>query len=306
MADVLSRGSKGPDVKELQELLNFHLKDKPLTVDGIFGPETEKRVRAFQRLTGITVDGDVGPDTRTQLSLGAEVSIRLDLFRLVPGPNGIPFLCPFILPIQMAIDPHLGQMYGLCGFPSPIPGLRFPPIKPKEKVVQPPPTPMQPTKEDPGFSLGAVVGSGIDLGKVTKGPSSVWVDLQLTVPWPVSDKMSSTFTLGQNYDFADKSFGFTVSAKNKFKLNIVKFGEFGKLTADASVTGGYDVDVGKGHNVFAKGLVGPTLTFGKGKSALPYVSIGFGFGGKVLHDFEKGKTKAKGIKEGTLSAGWRF
>jgi len=58
MARLLSRGSTGLDVSELQAGLNFHIRSPatPLKPDGIFGPKTDARVREFQRLSGITVD----------------------------------------------------------------------------------------------------------------------------------------------------------------------------------------------------------------------------------------------------------
>jgi peptidoglycan hydrolase-like protein with peptidoglycan-binding domain len=37
--------------------------DPGLTVDGIFGPNTETAVKLFQQGTGLTVDGVVGPQT---------------------------------------------------------------------------------------------------------------------------------------------------------------------------------------------------------------------------------------------------
>lgn len=54
---VLRMGSRGEPVRELQNLL------RGLTVDGIFGPATEARVREFQRAQGIVADGVVGPVT---------------------------------------------------------------------------------------------------------------------------------------------------------------------------------------------------------------------------------------------------
>jgi peptidoglycan hydrolase-like protein with peptidoglycan-binding domain len=47
---------RGRDVQEVQQKVGA-------TVDGIFGPETEERVRQFQRSERITVDGIVGPQT---------------------------------------------------------------------------------------------------------------------------------------------------------------------------------------------------------------------------------------------------
>jgi peptidoglycan hydrolase-like protein with peptidoglycan-binding domain len=51
---VLSQGSEGRQVKLLQQALGG------IKVDGIFGPETEEAVRAFQTSRGLTADGVVG------------------------------------------------------------------------------------------------------------------------------------------------------------------------------------------------------------------------------------------------------
>ena len=59
---VLKLGSRGNDVKLLQEKLN-------LKVDGIFGPLTEEAVKDFQRSNGLEVDGIVGADTLSKLNL---------------------------------------------------------------------------------------------------------------------------------------------------------------------------------------------------------------------------------------------
>jgi N-acetylmuramoyl-L-alanine amidase len=52
----------GDDVTELQERL-LGLGFQPGRVDGLFGPDTEAAVRAFQRGVGLVPDGQVGPDT---------------------------------------------------------------------------------------------------------------------------------------------------------------------------------------------------------------------------------------------------
>jgi peptidoglycan hydrolase-like protein with peptidoglycan-binding domain len=58
---VLSAGSEGRQVVLLQRALG-HIK-----VDGVFGPETEEAVRAFQASRGLTVDGVLGPATGAAL-----------------------------------------------------------------------------------------------------------------------------------------------------------------------------------------------------------------------------------------------
>lgn len=71
---VLKNGSKGEEVKTLQALLNakgFKGKDgKALSVDGIFGGNSDYAVKAFQKAKGIGVDGIVGINTWNKLIKG--------------------------------------------------------------------------------------------------------------------------------------------------------------------------------------------------------------------------------------------
>lgn len=61
-SQVLRRGSKVSAVLYLQKLLLSYL--YPITnLDGIFGGETERAVKAFQAENGLTADGIVGPAT---------------------------------------------------------------------------------------------------------------------------------------------------------------------------------------------------------------------------------------------------
>ena len=59
---VLKLGSRGNEVKALQEKLN-------LKTDGIFGPLTEEAVKDFQRSNGLEVDGIVGANILSKLNL---------------------------------------------------------------------------------------------------------------------------------------------------------------------------------------------------------------------------------------------
>lgn len=69
LSGSLRRGASGPSVTELQRALAREGFD-PGAVDGKFGPQTERAVRAFQRANGLEVDGVVGPRTRAALSGG--------------------------------------------------------------------------------------------------------------------------------------------------------------------------------------------------------------------------------------------
>ena len=63
----LKRGSRGPAVKAVQHNLRIAYGFRTLTVDGIFGPATQRAVRSFQARFKIGVDGIVGPITWNRL-----------------------------------------------------------------------------------------------------------------------------------------------------------------------------------------------------------------------------------------------
>lgn len=62
---TIRNGSRGVEVKTLQETLNKH--GFSLSVDGIFGTKTEIAVINFQKANGLSVDGIVGPKTWSKL-----------------------------------------------------------------------------------------------------------------------------------------------------------------------------------------------------------------------------------------------
>ena len=64
---LLKKGSRGPDVRELQEALG-------LAADGIFGSGTEAAVKKFQKENDLAVDGLVGRGTWEMLGLDTDES----------------------------------------------------------------------------------------------------------------------------------------------------------------------------------------------------------------------------------------
>ena len=70
----LKKGSRGDDVKDLQQKLKNL--GWTLEVDGIFGDRTDAIVRSFQGSKGIDVDGIVGPQTRAAFSVADRVLKR--------------------------------------------------------------------------------------------------------------------------------------------------------------------------------------------------------------------------------------
>lgn len=59
---MLKKGDMGPSVRKLQQLLG-------ITADGNFGPQTEAKVKSFQRSKGLVDDGLVGQKTWAALGI---------------------------------------------------------------------------------------------------------------------------------------------------------------------------------------------------------------------------------------------
>src|SRR5687768_7475385 len=62
---LVRRGQRIFPVRPLQQLLRA--RNQPVAVDGIFGPQTESAVKAFQQSRGLAADGIVGPQTWPRL-----------------------------------------------------------------------------------------------------------------------------------------------------------------------------------------------------------------------------------------------
>lgn len=61
---MIRKGSKGADVKKVQaRLIHQGYSCGHYGADGIFGNETDKAVREYQKKNGLAVDGIVGPAT---------------------------------------------------------------------------------------------------------------------------------------------------------------------------------------------------------------------------------------------------
>ena len=72
---LLRRGQYGDGIDLVQIALNAHPRSRfpPLKIDGIFGSNTEQRVKEFQHDQHLSEDGVVGPDTRAALGLDFDV-----------------------------------------------------------------------------------------------------------------------------------------------------------------------------------------------------------------------------------------
>ncbi len=89
---LLKVGSKGDDVKKLQEKLGT-------TADGSFGPGTEKLVKEWQAANGLTADGIVGPGTWAKMFDGSS-----------PAPAAKPVSNVVIPPSEFKLEALKGHV----------------------------------------------------------------------------------------------------------------------------------------------------------------------------------------------------
>lgn len=124
MPRMLSFGSTGPEVSQLQVKLNQKMPDAmpPLDVDGIFGPKTLGRVKEFQAANGLVVDGIVGPQTWAALGAGVPFVVPdrtgCNCGQHDPANQGIGELVKSLY-FQLV---NVGAMLGIGAFDSPASG----------------------------------------------------------------------------------------------------------------------------------------------------------------------------------------
>ena len=81
---LLRKGDHGEKVKELQEnLINLGYLLDEYGVDGIFGEETEKAVKQFQKQYHLLEDGIVGPQTQSKIQELLSVISKEDIYRVI-------------------------------------------------------------------------------------------------------------------------------------------------------------------------------------------------------------------------------
>lgn len=76
---LVRRGDQQHPVQTLQYLLRA--RGHTVTVDGIFGPNTESAVRTFQQQNNLSVDGIVGPNTWSALIIQVKQGSQGDAVR---------------------------------------------------------------------------------------------------------------------------------------------------------------------------------------------------------------------------------
>lgn len=121
-AGMLRSGSKGKEVRELQQLLSragFGVK-----VDGDFGPSTERAVKVWQKNNGLEVDGVAGKETLRTLQrlkvdeaevLGIQPSLENTKVKngLITGVGGAGLL----VTAKETVDSAITQISGIAGGP---------------------------------------------------------------------------------------------------------------------------------------------------------------------------------------------
>ena len=103
---LLKNGSKGEDVKKLQEKLG-------LAADGDFGPVTESKVKVWQASNGLTADGVVGDGTWTKMFGSAPVAPVASPVAIPPSSFKLEALKGHIPDAVIAQIPDTAAKFGI-------------------------------------------------------------------------------------------------------------------------------------------------------------------------------------------------
>lgn len=106
-ADLYKKGASGATVREIQT----RLKDWGYyegSVDGVYGSQTEKAVRYFQRKNGLSVDGQVGDQTLA--ALGMQPSGNSAASGSNSGSSGDLDLLARLISAEARGEPYEGQV----------------------------------------------------------------------------------------------------------------------------------------------------------------------------------------------------
>jgi hypothetical protein len=259
MARLLSRGTTGLDVSELQAALNFHVRAPatPLKPDGVFGPLTEARVRDFQTRAQLKPDGLVGPAT-----IGA-------LHRRVAG----------VVVVRRT--------------PRPTARLRtltpIGPVGPVGPTNPDKPLPQSRSAQSKGFELETKFVFN-PLAKPSAGEHPLQLTLSKSIPWPIF--LPEPLQLEVEPSLGSR---FELDGKIKVPFKLVKTERL-ELKPYFFVGGGVDqhrfkdVNAGAGAKLQLKLVKDP---FGAGSS----LTLEADGGVKYKHDFEKNEGKVKGYAE---------
>jgi len=116
------KGSKGPDVKAIQQGLNKYYQKHVLDEDGVFGPQTDAVVRRFQEANGMSPpDGIVGPITRSALFPLVATTVNLWALRLQSGLTLQPSQLPLPNLTLPSFTPPLNEPVLSPGLPDAVP-----------------------------------------------------------------------------------------------------------------------------------------------------------------------------------------